>query len=213
MENDDTPRDPVHFVKIVGGEHHRTPLCSEFCEYVTYHLASVEIETGSRLVEERDVRFGGERKCKRETLSFTPGQASPRVLRAMGEPEAVEESIRIDPPVVEPAVVANERSHTCTGSDAAVLQHHSHPRGNGVGCAAGVVPEDADRSRGRATQSLATLDRRCLPRTVATEQRRDFTVPGTERDAVHRGGIAVANDECVDHHRIAGHRHDGNDTT
>jgi len=118
----------LHFVEIVRGEYHCTAPCGELAEDVAHHFATVEIESGRRLVEERNVGCGGEGEGERQALAFAARQTPPRMLRAATEPDAAHELVGVDAAVVNGAVVADERADTGARTDTTVLQHDTDAR-------------------------------------------------------------------------------------
>ena len=108
-------------------------------------LPAGDVDTGRRLVEERDLRPPDERQRQRESLLLTTRQPSPCRRRMVVQPDAGKQRVRVVGVVVERREQPDRLRHPDPRVDAARLQHHADASGERGVIAPRVEPEYAHR--------------------------------------------------------------------
>jgi len=65
------------FIEIVGGEHDTATSCGQSGNDLSNHFAAIEVDTSSGLIQKCDIRVGGKRQGKGESLTLSTRESSP----------------------------------------------------------------------------------------------------------------------------------------
>ena len=201
VDDDDAVGDPFRLIEVVGGQHDRHPVGREVGDDLADQLTTLEVDTRRRFVEEGDVRSADQGQREREALLLTSREPAERRTGPVVEADPPQELSGLDRPVEEPGVLAQDLRRPDTRRDAARLQHQADPASESPVVTDGVEAQDGGGSVHRTPVALEVLDGRRLAGAVRAEDDRHVVAMRRERQAVDGNGVAVPNDQVVDHDR------------
>ena len=70
-------RHSLCLIEIVGGKHDTTTSCGQSGNDLSNHFAAVEVDTSGGLIQKCNIRVGGKRQGKGESLTLATRESSP----------------------------------------------------------------------------------------------------------------------------------------
>ena len=189
---------PFRLGHVVRGEDNRGATSSKGCDDVANGVAAVDIDSGSRLVEEDHLRVGCQGEGERDALLLSAREAAPGALHTGSQTHLLNKGRGVDLLAIESAEMVDDIAHAGAGVHASALQHDAHSVGEFCVLGGGIQTKDTDGALYGGAKAFTYLDCAGLAGAVGTENDSDCASGCFEGHIVHGRQLAVANNEIFD---------------